>query len=77
MKQENLARGQTAIEIVHLRHDADAAFDRDRIARDVNAVDPGGTAGGQHAGRQNANRGRLAGAVRAEQTKEFAARHLK
>ena len=75
MKQENLARGQAAIEIVHLRHDTDAAFDGDRIARDVDAFNRGAAAGGQHARGQNTDRGCLAGAVRTQQAKEFAGRH--
>src|SRR6185503_12976120 len=48
-----------------------------RLPRDVRAFYLRSSAGGKHAGGQNADRRRLAGAVRPQQTEELTARNLK
>src|SRR5438874_12835223 len=48
MKQENLTGRQAAIQIVDLRHDPNAPFDRYRILRDIDAFDLRDSAAGNH-----------------------------
>src|SRR5881394_620636 len=77
MEQQNLFGRQRAVQIVDLRHYADATLDGNRIARDVYAFNLRLALGRQHAGGQDSDGGRLARAVWSEQAKELAARHFK
>src|SRR5439155_20930844 len=73
----DFARGQTAVQIIDLGHDADTAFHCHWIARYVNFFDPSNATGRKHSGRENTDGRCLAGAVRTEQAKKFASRHFK
>ncbi len=77
MEQKDFARGQTAVQIIDLGHDADTAFHRNWIARYVNFFDPSNATGRKHSGRENTDGRCLACAVRTEQAKKFASRHFK
>src|SRR5207244_9106631 len=71
------ARGQTAVEIIDLRHDADAPLHRNWIASYIEAFNTSRAAGGKNSSRKNADRRCLAGAVWTEQAEEFATRNFK
>src|SRR5262249_20920392 len=71
-----LAPGQAAVEVVRLRDHSDAPLHCHGIARDVDAIHDGRPARRADASRQDPDRGRLAGAVRAEETEELPRSHV-
>jgi len=77
VKEKIFARRQTAIQIIHLRYDADLAFDRNRIFHNIYATDRCNAVRGSNTRCQHANRGGLTRAIWPEQTKEFAATDFK
>src|SRR5690242_1489199 len=76
MKQKDLFGCKAAIEVVNLRHHADASLDGNRIVRDVDTFNAGNPGSGQHPRRQDSDGGCLAGAVWPQQSKKFAARYF-
>src|SRR5262245_11467588 len=74
MKKQNFSGGQTAVKIVHLRHDANTPLHRNRIDGDIDAFNLSRAARGSNASRQNPNGRGFAGAIRSEQSKKLAAR---
>ena len=69
---EVAAAGQCAVDDRVLEHDAADAAGGERLARDVEAGDARAAAGRGDGGREHADRGRLAGAVRTEQAEHLA-----
>ena len=74
---EVVERGEPVVEASVAAEDvADAAPDFARVLRRVVAEHPGAASGRQEQRRQDLDRGRLAGAVRAEQAEQLAFRNL-
>ena len=71
-----LVDGEPLVEREPLRHVADAALDAFRIAADVDAADRRGAARRLQQPAQHADRGRLAGAVAAEEAEDLALAHV-
>src|SRR5262249_6813510 len=69
---EVLLGGQVEVECRLLEDDADLTADAERLALDVEAGDPRRAARRLEQRRQHPDRGRLAGAVRAEEAEELA-----
>ncbi len=72
-----LSRRQARIEPSRVGQQAHGALRAERIGDHVRAVDVDGAGVGPHQAREHAQRGRLAGAVRAEQARDGAVRGLK
>jgi hypothetical protein len=68
-----LADRERAVEVVALRHHGEDAARPHGVGGDVDADHPGGARAQPDAGREHADRGRLAGAVWSEQPKHLAA----
>ena len=77
VKQKNFASGQAAIEIVDLRHDADASLYRHRIARYLDAVNSRRAFGRQNTRGEHADGRGFPCPIRSQQAKEFAAGDFK
>ena len=73
---EVLPDAQAPVERVRLRDDADQALGLRRVRDDVDAREPGPALGRDDAGREHPDRGRLAGAVRAEQPEDLTLVHV-
>src|SRR5438105_15637522 len=77
MEQKDFARGQAAVEIIDLGHDADTTFHCNWIACYVEAFNTSSATGRKNPGRKNADGRRLARAIGAEQAEEFTAGNFK
>src|SRR5262249_46318330 len=77
VKQKVLATGQTSIQIVDLRADADPALHFDWMSCDVDSVYERGASGWKDPCSQDSNRGCLPRAVWSEQTEELTACYCK
>ena len=71
-----LARAEERVEIDLLRHDADGAAGQPHLFVDIGAPDAGGAGAADHQPGQNIDQRRFAGAVRAQQPEDRAARYL-
>src|SRR5215510_15277624 len=76
VKQQVLATGQAAVEVVVLRADADASLDRNWMALDIDAVNNCASTGRQDSRRENSDRSGLTCAIRSEQSEELASLDL-
>jgi hypothetical protein len=75
VEREDLAHAQAAVEVGGLGDHADPLLRGDGVRDDVDARDSGAAARGQHARRQDADRGGLARPVGAEQPERLPAPH--
>src|SRR5215467_13594119 len=76
MKQKDLPSREREIQIGPLLHHANQTLGLYLLLPDLVCTDPGFAAGGPHAGSEDADGGGLAGAVWAQQSKNFAGIHI-
>src|SRR5215510_7620422 len=76
MKSENLTRCQTAVEVVHLRNDANMSFNGNRLVGNVDTLNSRDTVCWSNPRCQDSDRRGFAGAVWSQQPEEFAGGHF-